>query len=255
MLDIQQSPDNKSNKKLLERKRKKNEDNVSWIERQLPGGKTDKAFLVLLGGTDPISFRLRTAQSYARHNLTPSNWSHVLLLMERKGKNIGETFTSEVSLNPPGGFGFPPIGNAIQEGRLEVYRNPEEFPNIALLELPIDLKDVENAVSRFKKMRNVVNGVDLVVAWLSYIWGVSGSGNPLLNEYGIPSAVLVEYSVGAAGLDLTPGLASRSSCPEAIWQSAKWWQGYQTQKDDDKNRKRAPIIGWWYVSHELDNLT
>jgi hypothetical protein len=81
------------------------------------------------------------------------------------------------------------------------------------------------------------------------------SGNPLLNEYGIPSAVLVEYSVGAAGLDLTPGLASRSSCPEAIWQSAKWWQGYQTQKDDDKNRKRGPIIGWWYVSHELDNLT
>ncbi len=25
-----------------------------------------------------------------------------------------------------------------------------------------------------------------------------------------------------AGVDLTPGLASEASCPEAIWQAAKW---------------------------------
>jgi hypothetical protein len=26
-----------------------------------------------------------------------------------------------------------------------------------------------------------------------------------------------------AGIDLSPGLPSASSCPEAIWQAARWW--------------------------------
>jgi hypothetical protein len=25
---------------------------------------------------------------------------------------------------------------------------------------------------------------------------------------------------------LTPGLSSASSCPEAMWQAAKWWTGF-----------------------------
>ena len=29
-----------------------------------------------------------------------------------------------------------------------------------------------------------------------------------------------------ADIELTPGLASASSCPEAIWQSARWWGDY-----------------------------
>ena len=35
--------------------------------------------------------------------------------------------------------------------------------------------------------------------------------------------------------ELTPGLASRSSCPEAIWQAAKWWQEFyeKTTVTDD----------------------
>jgi hypothetical protein len=258
MLDIQQSPDGNKNDELKKCERIKGkdgeyvEDNVSWVERQLPSDKTGKTFIVLLGGTDPMSFRLRTAQSYARHNLTPSNWSHVLILDEFDDKiNLEKASTIEVSLNPSKGFEFPPNNNAIQRGQLGVYKALKDFPNIALLQLPVDLKDIKSAVDRFKKMRNVVNGVDLVVAWLSYVWGVSRSGNPLLNECGIPSAVLVEYSVGSAGLDLTPGLASRSSCPEAIWQSAKWWQGYQTQKDNDKSPQRSGIIGWWHVGNKL----
>ena len=47
--------------------------------------------------------------------------------------------------------------------------------------------------------------------------------------------VLVEPewdAIAAAGYDLTPGLESRSCCPEAIWQAVRWWQDYQQQRPD-----------------------
>jgi hypothetical protein len=40
-----------------------------------------------------------------------------------------------------------------------------------------------------------------------------------------------------AGFELTPGLSSASSCPEAIWQSAKWWTYYY--ESAAKERERA----------------
>jgi len=42
----------------------------------------------------------------------------------------------------------------------------------------------------------------------------------------VPSAVLVETAFAMAEVELTPGLAAASSCPEAIYQAAKWWTGY-----------------------------
>jgi len=41
--------------------------------------------------------------------------------------------------------------------------------------------------------------------------------------HGMPSAAMLETAYATNGFDLTPGLESRSSCPEAIWQSASWW--------------------------------
>jgi hypothetical protein len=42
----------------------------------------------------------------------------------------------------------------------------------------------------------------------------------------VPSAVFVETVYGMSGVELTPGLSSSASCPEAIWQSAKWWHNF-----------------------------
>jgi hypothetical protein len=49
--------------------------------------------------------------------------------------------------------------------------------------------------------------------------------------------------LGAAGFDLTPGLESRASCPEAIWQAAKWWHKYY------EDQKRAPLSGAYCCGH------
>ena len=41
--------------------------------------------------------------------------------------------------------------------------------------------------------------------------------------------MLIETAFGLVDVELTPGLASAASCPEAIWQSVKWWQDFYTQ--------------------------
>lgn len=75
------------------------EDNVAWLQRA--AGKVAANFgqrqassghirLVLLGGTDPVSFRLRVAQAHVRHDLTPSSWSHVVLCDPREAASVHE---------------------------------------------------------------------------------------------------------------------------------------------------------------------
>ena len=78
-------------------------------------------------------------------------------------------------------------------------------------------------VARIGQERNIVDLLAQIVAWLGYCWAVGGSGNPLMQGHGIPSATLLERAHGLAGIDLSPGLPSASSCPEAIWQAARWW--------------------------------
>jgi hypothetical protein len=41
-----------------------------------------------------------------------------------------------------------------------------------------------------------------------------------------PSAAFVEAAHSLAGIELTPGLSSSASCPEAVWQAVKWWHEY-----------------------------
>jgi len=207
--------------------REKGEDNLGWLSRNIPAG--DVTVLVLLGGKSQTAFRLRLAQAHLRHDLVPSYWSHVFLL--RPSKNFAASGVTEISLEPERGFGFPAPLNAVQKGKLTTYRDPARYPNIAVLGVPVAEKEVMKALDRFKMQRAVLDAVDLVVRWLAYSWGVARSSNPLMDGLGIPSAAMLEAVFGAAGFDLTPGLESRSSCPEAIWQAAKWWYEYY-QRDN-----------------------
>jgi hypothetical protein len=202
--------------------RKEGEDNISWLSRNLPTG--DVSHIVLVGGNSLSSFRLRLAQAHLRHDLVPSYWSHAFLL--RPSKSLAGSSIIEISLEPEKGFAFPTPTNAVQTGKLTSYRDPVRYPNIAVLGVPVAPAEVTNALVRFQMQRAVLDAVDLVVKWLAYSWGVSRSGNPLMDGQGIPSSAMLETVFGAAGFDLTPGLESRSSCPEAIWQAAKWWHEY-----------------------------
>ena len=222
--------------------RVKDEDNLQWLSRNLPAG--DITHLAMVGGKERMDFRLRIAQSHLRHDLAPSHWSHSFLL-GKIAKNMGSTRVHEISLEPKAGFGFPPPTNGVQIGKLDRYSDPDEYPNIAILGVPVMFKEAQKALQRFQTQRVVLDAVELALRWLAFGWGASRTGNPLLEGQGIPSAAMLEVVFGAAGFDLTPGLESRSSCPEAIWQAAKWWHEYY-ERDN-----RPALTGAYCVTHKL----
>jgi len=244
LINLLSSSAGSRSKDFTEVKRKNGQDNLAWISENIPDG-TDQTVLVMVGGKSPTSFRLRLAQSHVRTDLMPSYWSHVLLL-DKFGRNPGLTKIHEISLEPLKGFGFPATDNGVQVGKLSQYANAEAYPNIAVLNVPpVKLSEVLKHLGRFKKQRAVLDGVDLIVHWLAYVWGVARSPNPLLDGLGIPSAAMLEIVVGACGFDLTPGLESRSSCPEAIWQAATWWHKYY------KAQRKLGLTGAYFTPHQI----
>ena len=82
------------------------------------------------------------------------------------------------------------------------------------------------AVERVQNERGILDLTGLIIPWLRYVWGTGDSTNPLVGGNGIPAAAFIEAVCAVSGLELTPGLATKASCPEAIWQAAKWWHGY-----------------------------
>ena len=216
--------------------RKKDKGNVDWMKCALdcgdPGDSSRDGSIVLIGGASLTHFRMKVAQSHARRDLLPSYWSHVAILHDRKKLQL-----YEVSLEPPGGFQAVPRSQGIRLGCLSTYDDPILFPNIALLHFTVSQdilqkpcetfdKSVEDLIRRLRRDRGTVDVLSPLWKWLGYVWGVEGHTNPLLQGVGAPSAILVETLFSMIGVELTPGLASQSSCPEAIWQAVKWWGDY-----------------------------
>lgn len=175
--------------------------------------------VLLLGGTAIVDFRMRVAQSELRQDLLPSFWSTCGLLIE------GELLmTARVDAISNSSARVERNGlEAVALDGYSGYGNPMLYPNIAILQFTADHAAIREHVGRIGQERNIVDLLAQVVAWLGYCWAVGNSGNPLLQGHGIPSATLLERAHGLAGIDLSPGLPSASSCPEAIWQAARWW--------------------------------
>jgi hypothetical protein len=240
------------NPAVVELVRQGRENNLAWLERVLatsPIGKVDgRSLLLLVGGNDPLSFRLRVAQSHVRHDLSPSAWSLVLFLPALAAP-FANCETIGVDLAPSKGFakfGYVPTVNAVQSGTLAAFASANLFPNIALLAIPVPAADVENSIEDLKLQRSILDLPMLVLKWLQYGWGVGVPASPLADGFGMPSAALLEAAFAANGLDLTPGLESRSSCPEAIWQAATWWYEYY-----DQRHPGARIAGAYSAKHDL----
>lgn len=246
MINILSSHADSANKAFIKVERGNGQDNLAWISENTSGG-SEQTVLLMVGGKSPTAFRLRLAQAQMRRDLLPSYWSHVMLV-DKFTENLGSTKIHEISLEPREGvieglneeddtirlgFGFPAPDNGVQIARLSQYSNPEEYPNIAVLKVPVKLEEVLGHLARFKQQRAILDGVDLIIRWLAYVWGVARSPNPLLDGQGVPSAAMLEIIVGACQFDLTPGLESRSSCPEAIWQAATWWHEYYEDQNKD----------------------
>jgi hypothetical protein len=220
--------------------------NRQWLAEALPD-RDLSGWVLLLGGTAALDFRLRVAQSHARQDMLPSFWSHAAIIRGKAGDN--DWNLSEVSLDPPQGFGFVPRRNGVQDAKLSRYDDARLYPNIACLHFPVKeatyrpehdsfAAALEKAVATFQAQRGALDVGTQIVEWLGFVWGSGEKGNPLLKGVGIPSAAFVESAFSIAGVELTPGLSSQSSCPEAIWQAAVWWHPFY--RSDAAATQEAP---------------
>ena len=234
--------------RFVQEKRRHGETNLAWFRRNLEAlqeeeGAKGAAYLILVGGKQKSHFRLRVAQAHIRHDSSPSHFSHVALLRASGWARAGSLW--EIALDAKGGFGFPPADNGVQTGSLSNYASENQFPNLAVMRLPIPLSSMQSPLKNFQKQRTELDCVELILLWLGYVWSAGRPVNPLMDGHGTPSAAFIEALAAAAGFDLTPGLESRASCPEAIWQAAKWWHKYY------EAGSHAPIRGVWHLEHFL----
>lgn len=175
--------------------------------------------VVLLGGTSIVDFRMRVAQSELRQDLLPSFWSTCGLL-------IDGTVLMTARVDAISNSSTRVERNGLEAVKLDAespYGDSMFYPNIAILQFTDDHAAIREHVARIGQERTIVDLLAQIVAWLGYCWAVGDRGNPLMQGHGIPSATLLERAHGLANIDLSPGLPSASSCPEAIWQAARWW--------------------------------
>lgn len=205
--------------------------NFAWLEST---GYRDG--VLLLGGTSIVDFRMRVAQSELRQDLLPSFWSTCGLLID--GKVL---MTARVDAISNSSARVERNGlEAVTLDAASHYGDPALYPNIAILQFTEDYAAIRENVARIGQERNIVDLLAQIVAWLGYCWAVGGSSNPLTHGHGIPSATLVERAHGLAGIDLSPGLPSASSCPEAIWQAARWWyEAYDAVETSSKSKQEG----------------
>ncbi len=250
MLKVHRSPSTDHNESLTEVRRKGREDNAAYVASHASSdGGTN---LVLLGGAGPIDFRLRVAQAHVRDDLSPSAWSHVLLV-GRPGKAPAKTEAFEIGLHGRGGIGNPAETNGVAKVTLGDYADTARFPNIAVLKVPVPFKKVVEMIVQFETHRSTIDALEHLLSWWGYVWGVGRAANPLLDGVGVPSAVFAEYVLANLGYDLVPGFPTRASCPEAIWLSARWWFKMPRSAEDQakEGAKHHAIAGVYDAQHYL----
>jgi hypothetical protein len=219
-VDIRRSSATERNRQVKDDPGRRGLGNRQWLARRATPGA-----VVFLGGATLIDFRVRVAQSAFRQDLLPSFWSLV---------GIADSTASllTVPLSSGDDVSRVPMVNGIQRVRFTALDDPDEFPNVAVVRFAEPARVAVGNLRRLETQRSAIDVPSLIVPWLGFAWAAGGHRNPLLDHVGLPSAAVVETAFGMSGIELTPGLASGSSCPEAIWQAAVWWHDYYRQTAD-----------------------
>jgi hypothetical protein len=187
--------------------------------------------LLLLGGADRASVRLRAAQSVVRFDQRPSYFSHVALIASW-GDRLDDALGLEATWNPEDPARFAPERNGITAFRLKRYLDARCWPNLAVASLRFDDDAPDNATPGVTPRREALREAlrnpnndrlrypiwDQLRAWAPYRFGPALT-NPLLQGQAMPAATFATYVYGHAGIDLVPVADTPNACPEHIWAS------------------------------------
>ncbi|HEU5182173.1 MAG TPA: hypothetical protein VFW45_15420 [Candidatus Polarisedimenticolia bacterium] len=205
--------------------------NAHWLgERALPGA------IILIGGASLSDFRMRVAQSHLRHDLLPSFWSMAGLADSKR------SFLT-VPLSAGGDSSDIPSSNGIRRVPFQQVDDQGRFPNVAVINFTEPSAGIVSNIRKLTTRRHALDLPSMMLPWLAFLWGAGSKANPLNDGQGTPGAALVETAFGMAGIELTPGLTSTASCPEAIWQSALWWHDYYAKTADQGGTRVATELG------------
>jgi hypothetical protein len=219
-MDIRRSPATRRNDRVRSAPGRKSAGNREWLRaRAEPGA------VVFLGGATLVDFRVRVAQSALRQDLLPSFWSAV-------GIADADSSLLTAPLATGDDPAIIPSTNGVQRFRFDAFDDPARFPNVAVIGFADPAAAIVGNVRRLMGQRSAIDLPSMILPWLAFVWGAGARRNPLDEHVGLPGAALAETAFGMSGIELTPGLASGSRCPEAIRQSAVWSHDYYRETAD-----------------------
>jgi hypothetical protein len=214
----------------------KREPNLEWLKRAYESFALDNiadwSFIVLAGGKDVVSFRIRVAQSHLRGDMLPSYWSECALFKIKQGDFATASFCN-LPLFQPADATYAPTRNGLIEMPFNKLPTQKDFPNLALLAIPVPQENILAAQADFKKARVSCDAVANILPWLAFVWGAGNASNPLMQQIGFPSAMMLNQIFSANGFDLAPGINASLSAPETFWSGAKHWQDYYSKTQEN----------------------
>ena len=225
--------------------RVKREANGSWLARALIDFDLADlslwSFVVLAGGKDVGAFRLRVAQSHLRGDMLPSFWSDCALLNVAAGDMSKASFFN-IPLLQPATASYAPRRNGVVELPLTKLPVQRDYPNLALLAIPVPATQVLDALRDYQNARVSYDAVENILPWLAYMWGAGNASNPLMQAIGFPSAVMLNQLFGTQGFDLAPGVNQGLSAPEAFWSGVKHWQSFYSKTQSNGLLPKARFV-------------
>ena len=214
----------------------KREPNLEWLKRAYESFTLDNiadwSFIVLAGGKDVASFRIRIAQSHLRGDMLPSYWSECALFKIEQ-KDFANASFFNLPLFQPAVATYAPTRNGLIEMPFNKLPTQKDYPNLALLAIPVPQQRILSALADYKKARVSYDAVANILPWLAFVWGAGNASNPLMQQIGFPSAMMLSQIFAANGFDLAPGVNANLSTPETFWSGVKHWQDYYSKTQEN----------------------
>lgn len=214
----------------------KREPNLEWLKRAYESFALDNiadwSFIVLAGGKDVASFRIRIAQSHLRGDMLPSYWSECALFKIEQNDFATASFFN-LPLFQPAVATYAPTRNGLIEMPFNKLPTQKDYPNLALLAIPVPQEAILSALADYKKARVSYDAVENILPWLAFVWGAGNASNPLMQQIGFPSAMMLNQVFNANGFDLAPGVNANLSTPETFWSGVKHWQDYYSKTQEN----------------------
>jgi hypothetical protein len=213
-------------------------------------GQPPQAMVLLVGGSDWRSLGLRHAQATLRFDRRPSAWSHAALILDWDGDNVARSSGVEASLDPEQPQLHVPERDGVTAFSLRRYFDALHYPNVCLAAFtPPAGPEGESGLARISEAaRNPQrDGIrfpvwDAFGAWHHYLYQPYKCRNPLLDGLGVPSALLCEAALEAAGVPAAPGATEIQIAPEHLWATFKHWH--------DQLGESIQLRGWRLVRDE-----